>query len=297
MTPILLALALAATPAPGPGPGESLAIVTSLGGSGGVVVTQGKARPVRLFAWLFRGAVLRTEPQGSLTVALWDGRRYALGEGAEVSVGSAGLEVRKGDVQSLPPVSPLPRIGAIRERRGVRSRGGSARIRDGEVTGLYPADGAVALADATVLRFSPVEGAAAYALEVQDETGRVLHGITTPATEVNIPRGVLAAGRSYYWTVRSTGGRVASGGAAFTTLAAPQAEMRAALHAAARSVGDLSALSLAAAVDRELGLREEARLALRALVERAPGDEALRQAAAELERTPSGASPPPLRTP
>jgi hypothetical protein len=289
MSPLALLLVVAsATQGPRPldsrppAPGQPAAIVSGLAGGGGRVTVKGRERPLQLFAWLPAGARLRAAAGGNITLAYWNGRRYELGGEAEAAVEGTGLAVVRGPVRELSPVSPLPRIAAIQGRR-MRSRGGATRIREGEVEGLYPSQGAVVLADATVLRFEGVSGASTYALEVQDDEGRAAFRASTSLTAVTVPPGVLVSGRRYVWTVRSTGVPPASGTAAFTTLPAREAEARAALQAASRTAGDTAALALMAGIDRDLGLWHEAREGLQAALAQAPADVELAQALRDLE--------------
>jgi len=162
---------------------------------------------------------------------------------------------------------------------------GAIRIRAERIAGLYPRGGAATLAGATTLRFEPVAGGGKYQVEVQDRQGSVVFSTETTVPVVN-PGRVLEPGVRYDWTVRTLErvGPVATGQADFVTLTAEEARKREALRKAVEAAGDGATLALLAEVDRRLGLLIEARDELQVAVRESPGDSALAEALATLER-------------
>ena len=240
------------------------------------------ASTVERFAAIADGAVLELGPDSRAVLVLARGRRFELGAQARVNVHADQLGSRSGPVRELPSLPALPPLVAL-DAKAPKALGG-VRLRSTGATGLSPS-GSSALAVRTTLRFTPVEGAATYRIEVEDEQGRVVFGVQTTSAEVSIPADVLRPGTSYYWTVRTLdrAGPQARGAAGFTTLRHDEAQAREDLKRQLHEEGGASSLALLAAIDRQLGLYEEALDGFRAALARAPNDEALKDAVNELE--------------
>lgn len=239
---LLLALPAAAA--------EPVAIVYSLAGEASLAAPA--PRPLRLFDRLPAGAAVEVGPGSRVALAFVSGRRYELGERSRVTIGKKDLDSRTGPVRVLPPVHPLPRLLPIAKEDRPGPRAGAVRIRSEEVRGLSP-DGTVALADAAVLRFQPVEGAARHRLEIEDSRGTVIFRIDTGASEAQVPIGILAPGAAYHWTVTALErpGPAVRGEAGFVTLSRKAAAAREQWR---KTVKDKALLD---AVDHGLGLAAE----------------------------------------
>ncbi|HEX6899049.1 MAG TPA: hypothetical protein VF789_05020 [Thermoanaerobaculia bacterium] len=215
--PRILALGFLLTMPLGASASKPIALVYSLTGK----ASQGR-HPVRLFDRLPSGAALKLDQGSRLELAFVNGRRYELGEGARVTLGTGDLSYRTGPVRPLPSVPPLPRLAPIAAVDRPGAKAGAMRIRAEEITGLYPDNEAATLAGATILRFNPIDGGLKYRVEVQDLQGNKIFEVETTASSVNIPAGVLRPGTRYGWTVRTIDreGPVAQGKADFVTLSA-----------------------------------------------------------------------------
>lgn len=100
-----------------------------------------------------------------------------------------------------------------------------------------------------------------YAVQVIDQENKAVFDLETQATEIHVPPGLLAPGRTYLWTVetRDYPGLVIEGEATFETLDASRAQVREELRQWVLRSGTTEDLLLLAGVDQVLGLREEAR--------------------------------------
>jgi hypothetical protein len=272
-----------APPAPQP-----VAIVYELAGEALLLAPDRSPKPVRLFERLPVGASLELGPRARLALAFSSGLRYELGAASRATLGVKDLVARAGRARPLPPVPPLPLLAPIAAEHVPGARAGALRIRTERITGLYPRHGATVLAEATVLRFESVAGAAAYRVEIQDERGGTVFRAEPGAPPARVPAGALQAGQTYRWSVRTLDrpGPIARGEADFVTLSAEAARARERARRILEPEGP-AALPLLAAIDRGLGLRLEAREKLRAALAAKPGEPALREAfldaAAELD--------------
>ena len=237
---------------------------------------------VERFAAIADGAVLELGPDSRVVLVLARGKRFELGAQARVSVHADRLGSASGPVRELPSLPALPRLVPL-DAKAPKALGG-VRLRSTLVAGLSPA-GSSALAMRTTLRFTPVEGAATYRIEVEDEQGRVVFSVQTTSAAVSLPSDVLQPGAGYYWTVRTIDrvGPQARAAAEFTTLRQDQAQAREELKRRLHEEGGVSSLALLAAIDRQLGLYEEALDGFRAALALAPDDEALKDAVNELD--------------
>lgn len=234
------------------------------------------------FAALSEGTILQVGPESRAVVVLARGKRFAMGAGARATVYADRLSATSGPVDELPSLPPLPPLVAL-DARAPKALGG-VRLRATPIVGLSPSNGS-ALAARTTLRFAPASGAATYRVEIDDGKGRVTFGVETTSPEVQVPPDILEPGAEYYWTVRTVDrpGAQARGSAEFRTLRAEEAKAREDLRRRLDEETDASSLALLAAIDRYLGLHHEALEGFRAALARAPDDEALRRAVAELE--------------
>lgn len=265
---------------------EPAAIVYSLVGEASHASPGEAPRTVRLFDRLPAGATLEVGPGSRLMLAFENGRRYELGERSRVTLGPKDLASRSGPVRPLPRVPPLPRLVPIAAQDRPGSRAGAVRIRAERIAGLYPHHGTATLAQATLLRFEPVDGDGRYRVEVQDGHGNLIFEVETTGPEVALPPGVLQPGTHYDWTVRTVdrAGPAAQGRADFVTLSARTAEAREALRDVLTREEDGASLALLAEVDRILGLLAEAREELQTARQASAGDARLAAALVDLER-------------
>jgi hypothetical protein len=282
--PALLLAPLAAVA----GPPQPAALVFAISGAAFRSEPNQAHRPVHLFDRLPAGTVLEVGSGSRIALAFASGKRWSLGEGARARVTRCDLADRSGSVRELPAAPPLPLFPALEAGERPGPRAGAIRIRGEEISGLYPARGATALAATVVLRFHPLEGAGRYRVEVEDERGTTVYGEETPATgSLSLPANALQPGTSYHWTVRTVDrpGPLARGEADFMTLDEAAARAREELRRAAAAAPGHELTALLAGVDRDLGLLAEAREELRAALAAAPGDSALTAALADLDHS------------
>jgi hypothetical protein len=261
----------------------SAGIVESLTGNASIRSPQEKqSKPVRPYAWLATGSELSVGPNSTVVVLFADGSRWQFGENSTADLAMDGPSRRRGNVQFLGSVPPLPRILPI--AGGGPSRAGAVRIRTGErIRGLYPFPGVSTMAGRTVLRFSALQNVSTYRIEIQDNDGKTILSRETNATEISIPSAVLVHGARYHWQVRGivAAGPEPRGEATFETLSAENDDRRAALHQVIRNPQDSSSLALLAQIDSALGLFDEALAGLRASVALVPKNQTVN---AELQR-------------
>ena len=244
---------------------EPVAIVYSLTGDASVEMPKAVRRPLRLFDRLPARTVVKVGPDSRVALAFANGLRYELGEHARAELGAAGFSSRTGPVRPLPRVPTLPCLASIAEadkpgRRmaALRSRYAGSKY---SISGLYPRRGVVSLASATRLRFNPVPEATKYAVRIIDQEDEVVFDLEIQSTEIHVPSGVLAPGRTYLWTVetRDFPGVVIEGRETFETLDASRAQAREEVRQWVQRSETASDLWLLAGVDQILGLKEEAR--------------------------------------
>jgi len=259
------------------------ALISELIGSASIQERASQASvPVDRFAAVAGGAILSVHRESRAVIVLSNGKRFVLNAGARATVHADGLTKISGSVEEMPALPVLPQLVAL-EASAPKALGG-VRLRSTAIVGLSPSNGS-ALASRATLRFKPVQGAATYRVEIEDEKGRVIFGVQTTSPEVRVPPDILTAGAAYYWTVRSIDhpGAQARGSAEFGTLRAEEATARDNLMHRLHSEGDVSSLALLAAIDRHLGLHQEALEGFRDALTRSPGDRALIEAVRELE--------------
>lgn len=236
-------LAVARPPAP-------VAIVYSLTGT---ATLESPARSLHRLDRLQAGAIIEVGPASRLALAFASGARYELGEGARMTLGKTDLASRAGLVKALPRVPPFPILAAIADGEHPGSTPAAPRIRGEGIDCLTPRDGAATLADATVLRFRPADGASRYRVEVEDGRGNVVFRAATEASLIRVPAGTLASGAAFHWTVKALDrtGPVIRGDADFTTLSRETAAAYERLKAAVEETGD--GRELLEAVESALG--------------------------------------------
>jgi len=265
---------------------QPIAIVYSLAGKASLTSPGQARRPLRLFDRLPAGTIVELGLGSRLSLGFANGLRYELGERSRVALGAKDLAARSGPVRALPKVPPLPQLAPIAPNDNPGGGGGGVPIRGEGIMDLYPRDGVVTLASATVLQFKPLAGVVRYRISVQDRQGKMIFEVETPASAVTLAAGILQSGQSYEWMVRTVerAGPVAEGKEKLVTVSAEIAEKREALRKALISEGDGASWALLAEVDRGLGLLAEARDELQAAAQRLPGDDLLAAKLAELER-------------
>jgi hypothetical protein len=264
---------------------KPVAIVYALTGEAFEAAPGQPRQTIDRFALLPAGAVLEVSPGAHLALAFASGKRWAIGGGARVTLGTVDLQSRTGDVRRLPAVPPLPRLAPIRADDHPGLSGGAVRIRGERIKGLYPGRGAAALAGATFLRFEPAESTERYKIEVQDRQGAEVFATVTAATKVRVPTSRLRPGGAYHWAVRTLDrpGAIARGEADFTALDRVSERRREALRRAVAGHRELTALL--AVIDRQLGLLAEARDELKSALKEEPENPALAAALAGVERS------------
>ena len=234
------------------------------------------------FDSLSEGAVLRVGRGSRVLLVLADGKRFALNADARATVRADRLTATSGSIDELPRLPALPPLVAL-EPKAPTALGG-LRVRSTSITGLSPAAGAVR-ASHTTLRFAPVQGAATYRVEVENEKGRIIFAVETRGTEVLLAAELLEAGAFYYWTVRTVdrAGAQARGSAEFTTLTSDEEKTREDLKRRLDAEGSVSSIALLATIDLHLGLYQEALDGFRAALVQSPDDESLKAALRRLE--------------
>ena len=269
---------------------KRVALISELTGTASIHLPASTApSAVERFAAISEGATLEVGPASRAVVVLAGGRRFAVGPEARARVHADRLSAISGSVDELSTLPALPQLVAL-EAHAPKALGG-VRLRASVITGLSPANGS-ALASRATLRFTPVAGAATYRVEIEDAQGRVIFSIQTTSPEVPVPAGILEAGAAYYWTVRTLDrpGAQARGSTEFATLRSEEAAVREDLKRRLHDEGGVSSVALLAAIDRHLGLHQEALEGFRAALAGAPGDESLREAVRELEAMLKGDS-------
>ncbi len=236
-----------------------VAIVYALAGEVSLAAPDATPRPMRLFDRLPAGTALKVGTKSRLALAFLNGIRYELGGGSSVTIGAKDLASRKGPVRPLPRVPPLPDLAPIAAADRPGPRAGAVRIRSEEIEKLSPGEGAVTIADATVLRFQAADNAIRYEVEIENTRGNVIFRTVTELPAVSIPAGALAPGSRYHWAVKALDrpGPVIRGEADFITLPRKADEARERLRKAVEATGDKDLKALLAAVDHNLGLASE----------------------------------------
>ena len=259
------------------------ALISELAGTASVRENaSGPSSPAERFYAMAEGTILEVGRDSRAIIVLARGKRFALAAGARATVHGDRLGSTSGQIDELPTLPALPPLVAL-DAQAPKTLGG-VRLRSTVIPGLSPSNGS-ALASRATLRFTPAPGVATYRVEIEDEKGGVILGVQTASPEVPVPPNILQAGANYYWTVRTIDrpGPQARGSAEFRTLRAEEVQARDALKRRLDDEGGTSSIALLAAIDRHLGLHDEALEGFRAALARAPGDKALRQAVTELE--------------
>lgn len=170
-------------------PKEAVAVVSAL--SGHVTCStppETKEVVVQLFDWLPGGSVIQVDQGAHLTLAFADGKRYKLVDETRAELTAAGPKVFSGKAEPLDSVPPLPRLAAISRSAEAGARSAAIRIRGQRMETLYPFRGARTLPDETILSFSPVDNAANYKVEVEEESGRSIFEAETQSASLKVPR-------------------------------------------------------------------------------------------------------------
>jgi CHAT domain-containing protein/Tfp pilus assembly protein PilF len=244
---------------------QPIAIVYLLTGNASFAVPGAVRRPLRLYDRFPAGTLVEVGPSARLALAFENGLRFELGEHSRATLGSTKLASSSGSVRTLPRTPPLPYLSPIAAEDHPGPRAGAVRIRAESISGLAPDRGATRLASATRLRFDPVSAAPQYRVQIIDPEGEVLFGIDTQTTEVSVPAGVLAPGKTYRWTVETLDrpGAIARGEAILVTLDARRARAREELQRWIQQSGTADDRGLLEGVDRALGLWEPSHHATR----------------------------------
>lgn len=257
-------------------------VVVSMRGTATVTAPGGKSVALTGIDWIADGSAVATREGSELVIALVDGARFRLGSLARATVSRKGLLEKSGPIESIGALSPIPEIAPL--VKPVPGQLGAVRIRSAVLRGLYPSAPYTSLADATTLSYERPEGTAEVRVEIEDETGETVFETRTKAASLRLPAGILRPGGRYFWRVRTIGraGPTAEGTAEFETLKADAVLSREQLNSKVRGE-DAGALTLAAEVDRRLGLLLEAREGFARVLALEPGNQKISQVLAELE--------------
>lgn len=266
---------------------EAVAVVFDLSGVASRITSpEMEEEAVEIFDWLPADSVIEVGESSRLTLAFADGSRYELGEKAKATIKADGPEAITGTITQLDSVPPMPRLAAISRDQHPGARSGAIRLRGRRIRNLYPRSDTWTLPESTILRYEPVESAAWYKLEIENDSGRTIFEAETNSTSLRVPSGILQPESRYYWTVKTIGGTATSvrGQSEFTTLSADTIGERAKLRESLTGEGDARSLAFLAEVDRRLGLLAEAHQGLKAALEKAPENESFLLALQKLEQ-------------
>ena len=238
---------------------------------------------LELFDHLKLDTLVQTGVDAELILVFADGRRFAVEPHSRVRIGHHDAEAEAGAIKRLEPVPTMAILPRLSPAARPGERPGATRIRHPEdlpwSLALTPGSGATVLADATVLRFTPLPGIDRYKVEVSDLSGTPLFAASVDASEpsVMVPPELIRPGASYHWRVRSRAGArtVTHGDAVFRTLDAEQTARRRRLAQRADPGSDTSLLLLLAALDSRSGLAHEACGSLTSAARRHPDNAAL----------------------
>lgn len=230
---------------------EPVALIYGIKGEATLTFPSKERQSLRLFDRLKEGMSVEVGRGSRLALAFADGLRYEMGDGSGATLGPAGFSSRTGPVRPLPSVPPLP---CLRPQPRFR------------LDPAFRPRGIPTLAEATTLRFKPVEGRN-YRIEVLGYQGKVVYAAKPTTSAVILPSGILQPGINYEWRVYALEGSrnfpFADSAEHFSTLPLRTAEAREGLRRTVEAEGEIDSLALLAEVDRCLGLQSEARNELR----------------------------------
>lgn len=215
------------------------------------------ARPVATFDWLASGTRIDVARSSRARLALANGDRFELADGAHAVVLDGQLEKAAGVVKRLPSIPDLARLRPLLGSH--ETQPAAVRVRGDEISNLRPNGDVRVLADAAVLRFEPLVDGASYDVEIEQEGAGLVFRATVAGGRLAVPRGLLKPGERYGWRVAGPGrsGARAQGESELVTLSDAAARARMALHDALAKGGDPSDLALLSEIDRRLGLVSE----------------------------------------
>jgi hypothetical protein len=266
---------------------EEVAIVCFLEGKAWLYA-QGEIErhEIVLFQWIESGVIVETGENAKVILAFANGDRYEVGEASKVQIGVNDFKSRDGSIKKLKPAPIMPRIAAITQESKPGNRLGGIRLRGPkkEISGLYPNEGAAALADQAVLTFLPLEGINKYKVKIEDEKGDELFSVETASPEVVVSKGILRPGAVYYWQVRALAKDMPSAVsyATFSTVSEENALLRNSFKAQAFESGDGTDLLLLAQLETTLGLIREACETLREALALFPDNEKIKKAMSDI---------------
>jgi hypothetical protein len=283
-TAFLLCGALIGVPVRGQETGRApvAGLISELSGEASIGSPAGAIEKARRFDTLVAGQTLRMAPRSRALVVLAGGQRFELGPEARATLARDRLTATSGPIKELPALPTLPKLAALDDSRP-QGPPGAVRLRGTDIGGLRPYHTVVASAPVT-FSFQAVRDASRYAVEIEDDHGRVVLRREVDTAELTVPAGTLAPGAAYHWTVQTLDkvGTVARGASRFTTLSEEEGRRRDALRQALASQGTADE-ALLAEVDRRLGLYPEALRGFRAALAQHPGDPAILRAVQWLE--------------
>lgn len=244
-------------------PETAVSVVASLSGTASI---DGKARlPARkleLFAWIPAGSTVSVGTGSSLILVFGNGSRFEMRDGARATVTPDGLKNISGIIRELSRVPVLPKLASIEDTEKTAITAGAVRlVRGNSIDDLYPRARARSLPDETTLRFSPIVGAVDYTIVIQDHDGGAVLKVRATSSIVLVPPGVLKPESQYHWHVRANViiGPSHTGQADFSTLTSTEIDRRLVWQALLANAEDPDLITLAAELDRQLGLLFEAR--------------------------------------
>lgn len=264
---------------------DAVAVVASIKGTATAHVPGGKKTSLSFLDWLPRGSIVELSKNGDAVLILLNGHRYELYGGSSAAVAADGVVQESGRVAEL-PLLPMPTYPPIADvgttPAAVRFRGSN------DIQNLYPHSGTLALPSSVRLQFSPVHGAVAYDITIEEDGNEVM-SLRDSSNSISVSSS-LKPGTRYAWKVHaiSNSGVLAKGSAEFSTLSAANIEQRAAFAEALHSADDASRMALMGAIDLRLGLIAEACDEFEHAMQLRPGDDAVQRSLNAAKRTLTG---------
>lgn len=275
-----------------PAANERTAIVCFLEGKATLFdVVAKESRDLQLFDWLGAGAVIEANDAARIVLAFANGDRYELKGKIKATLKMNGFASTSGTPVKLSAVPVMPRIVALAAESKPGSGLSAIRLRGAKraLTGLYPAEGCSAVANETILSFTPLENIEKYRVELEDEWGNRLLAVETDSAEVVVSPGILKPGSRYYWWVVTLDNIKPSTAAEaeFSTLSVEQANFLNAFKKQVEPTKDVTQLLLFSQLESVLNLRKEACATLREAQQLSPENTEIAKALERMSCKPS----------
>jgi len=260
----------------------AVAMVSFLAGSARIQ-RSGRLKKVALFDPLRVGDVLVSQHDSNVVIGFANGTRYRLHGDFRAVIAADGLQPKRGEIEALETVSAMPDLLPLAADTARSASAGAVPLRHNtsDLFKLYPATGDALPATGAVLRFTAIPGIEHYRVEVQNRDGYTILSLQTLQPKVDVSPGVLEAGASYHWQVRTLDSDLPSMAisASFRTLdTAEIRERQALLRQTASNHAGADLILVLAALDRHLGLRREACLGLQRAASLQPAAQSIARA-------------------